>query len=107
MSNSCPRAPTVCPDLEFELTNINNMSWYLKKTCFFHVQSSCSVLDAVPAEEVSRCQGECFEEDAAAGKEVFSDCVKTLKNFLSNEPYKEFENSMYFHRYLQWKWLER
>ena len=30
-----------------------------------------------------------------------------MKNFLAGEPLKEFENSMFFHRYLQWKWMEK
>ena len=34
-------------------------------------------------------------------------CVKQVKNFLSGDPFKEFRMSMYFHRYLQWKYLER
>lgn len=64
-------------------------------------------MDVIPCEEVSRCKGECFEEVTAAGKEVFADCVRTVKKYLSEVPYEEFEGSMFFHRYLQWKWLER
>ena len=30
-----------------------------------------------------------------------------VKDYLSDEPFDEFKKSMYFHRYLQWKWLER
>uniref|UniRef100_A0A2P2HXL7 G protein-coupled receptor kinase n=1 Tax=Hirondellea gigas TaxID=1518452 RepID=A0A2P2HXL7_9CRUS len=69
-------------------------------------KSSTKVLDVVAAEEVARCKGECFEDATAAGKEVFTDCVKTVKGFLSGKPYNEFEDSIFFHRYLQWKWLE-
>ncbi|XP_055314862.1 G protein-coupled receptor kinase 2 isoform X2 [Sitodiplosis mosellana] len=39
-------------------------------------------------------------------KEVFEPCVTAVKSFLAGEPFSEFESSMYFHRYLQWKWLE-
>lgn len=42
-----------------------------------------------------------------AEKDLFQGCVADVKLFLANEPFKEFEASMYFHRYLQWKWLER
>ncbi|XP_069997101.1 G protein-coupled receptor kinase 2 isoform X1 [Penaeus vannamei] len=41
-----------------------------------------------------------------AEKDLFQGCVADVKLFLANEPFKEFEASMYFHRYLQWKWLE-
>lgn len=40
-------------------------------------------------------------------RELFSQCVKAVKTFLGVQPFKEFRMSMYFHRYLQWKNLER
>jgi len=43
----------------------------------------------------------------SAARDLFRGCVEEVKSFLSGEPYKEFRNSMYFDRYLQWKWLER
>lgn len=46
----------------------------------------------------------CFGADG--GKELFEACVVPVKSFLAGEPFSEFEQSMYFHRYLQWKWLE-
>ncbi|KAL3270370.1 hypothetical protein HHI36_009416 [Cryptolaemus montrouzieri] len=39
-------------------------------------------------------------------KDLFAPCVHAVKSLLSAEPFREFTNSMYFHRYLQWKWLE-
>lgn len=39
-------------------------------------------------------------------KDLFTSCVQSVKSFLAGEPFKDFTNSMYFHRYLQWKWLE-
>ncbi|XP_076330419.1 G protein-coupled receptor kinase 5-like isoform X3 [Tachypleus tridentatus] len=41
-----------------------------------------------------------------ANKEIFFECTRAVKDFLAGAPFHEFENSMYFHRYLQWKWLE-
>lgn len=64
------------------------------------------MLDVVPKDEALRCQDECFEDATAGGKEVFSVCVLAVKQFMSDLPYKEFEESMYFHRFIQWKWLE-
>eukprot|EP00092_Neocalanus_flemingeri_P007640 GFUD01008246.1.p1 GENE.GFUD01008246.1~~GFUD01008246.1.p1 ORF type:complete len:647 (+),score=109.48 GFUD01008246.1:635-2575(+) len=40
-------------------------------------------------------------------RELFNQCQTEVKNFLSEHPFKEFRMSMYFHRYLQWKNLER
>ncbi|CAD7085285.1 unnamed protein product [Hermetia illucens] len=45
-------------------------------------------------------------EAPAGSKELFEPCVNAVKSFLAGEPFREFETSMYFHRYLQWKWLE-
>ncbi|EDV52954.1 G protein-coupled receptor kinase 2 [Drosophila erecta] len=42
----------------------------------------------------------------SGGKDIFAQCVNAVKAFLAGEPFREFESSMYFHRYLQWKWLE-
>ncbi|XP_063261277.1 G protein-coupled receptor kinase 5 isoform X2 [Prinia subflava] len=40
-------------------------------------------------------------------KELFSPCTKSVLDHLSGEPFQEYLNSMYFDRFLQWKWLER
>ncbi|XP_034296153.1 G protein-coupled receptor kinase 5 isoform X2 [Pantherophis guttatus] len=40
-------------------------------------------------------------------KELFSPCVKSVHEYLSGEPFQEYSESMYFDRFLQWKWLER
>ncbi|CAG9862363.1 unnamed protein product [Phyllotreta striolata] len=39
-------------------------------------------------------------------KDLFAPCVQAVKETLAGEPFKEFTTTMYFHRYLQWKWLE-
>ncbi|XP_018336919.1 G protein-coupled receptor kinase 2 isoform X2 [Agrilus planipennis] len=39
-------------------------------------------------------------------KDLFAPCIQVVKTFLAVEPFKDFTKSMYFHRYLQWKWLE-
>ncbi|XP_048486411.1 G protein-coupled receptor kinase 2 [Plutella xylostella] len=41
-----------------------------------------------------------------AAKDLFTECMRCVKSFLAGPPFAEFERSMYFHRYLQWKWLE-
>uniref|UniRef100_A0A8B9GUL0 G protein-coupled receptor kinase n=1 Tax=Astyanax mexicanus TaxID=7994 RepID=A0A8B9GUL0_ASTMX len=40
-------------------------------------------------------------------KEIFSDCRKALHDYLSGAPFSDYQNSMYFDRFLQWKMLER
>ncbi|KAM6444148.1 G protein-coupled receptor kinase 5 isoform 2-T3 [Liasis olivaceus] len=40
-------------------------------------------------------------------KELFSPCVKSVHEYLSGVPFQEYSESMYFGRFLQWKWLER
>lgn len=34
----------------------------------------------------------------SGGKDIFAQCVNAVKSFLAGEPFREFENSMYFHR---------
>lgn len=51
--------------------------------------------------EVERC------EERLGNRDQFFECVQQIKNFLADKPFKLFEQSMYFYRYLQWKWLER
>ena len=71
-------------------------------------KSDTNVLEVVPADLVSKCNQAISSSGGIAkdSKEVFAGCVKSVKDFLSGVPFKEFEDSMYFHRYLQWKWLE-
>jgi len=40
-------------------------------------------------------------------RDLFSPSSDEVKKFLAGDPFKEFRMSMYFHRYLQWKYLER
>ncbi|XP_037834951.1 G protein-coupled receptor kinase 6 isoform X2 [Kryptolebias marmoratus] len=42
-----------------------------------------------------------------ACKELFKDCTKLIHDYLSVAPFADYLDSMYFNRFLQWKWLER
>ena len=33
--------------------------------------------------------------------------ARSVHDYLSGEPFREYLDSMYFDRFLQWKWLER
>ncbi|ESO95058.1 hypothetical protein LOTGIDRAFT_117728 [Lottia gigantea] len=39
-------------------------------------------------------------------KELFLACSEVLTEYLTSDPFNDFLESMYFKRYLQWKWLE-
>ncbi|NWR36497.1 GRK5 kinase, partial [Tachuris rubrigastra] len=40
-------------------------------------------------------------------KDLFSSCLRPLHQFLSGDPFADYRASMYFDRFLQWKYLER
>uniref|UniRef100_A0A0A9ZGM9 G protein-coupled receptor kinase n=2 Tax=Lygus hesperus TaxID=30085 RepID=A0A0A9ZGM9_LYGHE len=60
-----------------------------------------------PIDVVNQTLIEACEERLNSGsRELFDDIMATVKTYLAGEPFNRFEYSMYFHRYLQWKWLE-
>lgn len=65
-------------------------------------REASEAVDILNAEIIEHCK----EKLAAGNKELFLECMAAVKTFLAGEPFHLFENSMYFHRYLQWKWLE-
>ncbi|GCC36372.1 G protein-coupled receptor kinase 6-like [Chiloscyllium punctatum] len=65
---------------------------------------SVAHLPEVPVEMVKQCK-EKLEESPC--KEIFTECVKAVHDYLSDKPFTEYQESMYFSRFLQWKWLER
>ncbi|KAK4808163.1 hypothetical protein QYF61_001195, partial [Mycteria americana] len=40
-------------------------------------------------------------------KDLFSSCLRPLHEYLSGDPFADYRDSMYFDRFLQWKYLER
>ncbi|KFB44687.1 AGAP004117-PA-like protein [Anopheles sinensis] len=46
------------------------------------------------------------DDMVAQVRNKLSTSITAVRAFLAGEPFREFEASMYFHRYLQWKWLE-
>ncbi|XP_074664331.1 steroidogenic acute regulatory protein, mitochondrial isoform X9 [Strix aluco] len=40
-------------------------------------------------------------------KDLFSSCLRPLHEYLSGDPFVDYRDSMYFDRFLQWKYLER
>ncbi|KAL4232014.1 G protein-coupled receptor kinase 6 [Mactra antiquata] len=44
--------------------------------------------------------------ETTADKDLFMPCAELVMEHLQKEPFQEFLDSIYFRRYLQWKWLE-
>ncbi|XP_055488268.1 G protein-coupled receptor kinase 6-like isoform X2 [Leucoraja erinacea] len=65
---------------------------------------SAAHLPDVPADTVMQCK-EKLEQSPC--KEIFTECAKFVHDYLSGAPFTEFQETMYFSRFLQWKWLER
>ncbi|PAA62408.1 hypothetical protein BOX15_Mlig015532g3 [Macrostomum lignano] len=40
-------------------------------------------------------------------KDLFAACADSVRTHLSGDPFQRFLDSMYFKRYLQWKWIEK
>ncbi|XP_030069069.1 G protein-coupled receptor kinase 6 isoform X2 [Microcaecilia unicolor] len=52
--------------------------------------------------------GACSERlDQEACKELFKQCSNMIHDYLSVAPFADYLDSIYFNRFLQWKWLER
>uniref|UniRef100_A0A8C5FQU4 G protein-coupled receptor kinase n=1 Tax=Gadus morhua TaxID=8049 RepID=A0A8C5FQU4_GADMO len=61
-------------------------------------------LPEIPQELVAGCR-EKLEQSHC--KELFNDCTKIVREYLSGAPFSAYQETMYFSRFLQWKWLER
>uniref|UniRef100_A0A8R1I5I3 G protein-coupled receptor kinase n=1 Tax=Caenorhabditis japonica TaxID=281687 RepID=A0A8R1I5I3_CAEJA len=66
----------------------------------------CSFL---PDEVISTCiaAADSATHDDEPRSDIFSEPYRLARQFLTDAPFKEFVESMYFHRFLQWKWLEK
>ncbi|XP_026855885.2 G protein-coupled receptor kinase 6 isoform X2 [Electrophorus electricus] len=58
----------------------------------------------VTEEMVSKCAARLKEE---ACKELFMECTRLVHDYLSVAPFADYLDSIFFNRFLQWKWLER
>ncbi|XP_018410487.1 PREDICTED: G protein-coupled receptor kinase 4 isoform X1 [Nanorana parkeri] len=65
---------------------------------------SAAHLPEIPQATVHECK-EKLEQTPC--KELFKDCTGVVHDYLSGVPFEDFQESMYFSRFLQWKWLER
>ncbi|TRY85764.1 hypothetical protein DNTS_031935 [Danionella cerebrum] len=52
--------------------------------------------------------GECRQKlEQTPCKELFQECTRIVREYLSGAPFSAYQETMYFSRFLQWKWLER
>uniref|UniRef100_A0AAQ4R3H3 G protein-coupled receptor kinase n=1 Tax=Gasterosteus aculeatus aculeatus TaxID=481459 RepID=A0AAQ4R3H3_GASAC len=77
------------------------------------LQRCIHLLDALVRKHTHTHTPEVFAEQCRENlelspcKEIFSNCHKTVHDYLSEGPFLDYQNSMYFDRFLQWKMLER
>ncbi|KAH9390127.1 G protein-coupled receptor kinase 6 [Tyrophagus putrescentiae] len=65
--------------------------------------TTSTFLDHVlPSEVIERC----IQNSENLARDLFHECLQCVKRFFSDEPFRQFEASKYFLRYLQWKVLE-
>uniref|UniRef100_A0A6I8PUF9 G protein-coupled receptor kinase n=1 Tax=Xenopus tropicalis TaxID=8364 RepID=A0A6I8PUF9_XENTR len=76
----------------------------LKRCIEFLDAVSAAHLPEIPQDTVHECK-EKLEQSPC--KELFKDCTRVVHDYLSGTPFGDFQDSMYFSRFLQWKWLER
>lgn len=70
-----------------------------------HMQGLVVLLPEVPPRVLRECRLRLKEDDPP--KEAFEACMRVVHSYLSGEPFEEYQESPYFSRFLQWKWLER
>uniref|UniRef100_A0A674MFB3 [G-protein-coupled receptor] kinase n=1 Tax=Takifugu rubripes TaxID=31033 RepID=A0A674MFB3_TAKRU len=87
----------LAPDEERRDCGLNLLDTYFNN-------GSAAHLPDIPLEVVAGCR-ERLEQSPC--KELFDDCTKIVRDYLSGVPFSSFQESMYFSRFLQWKWLER
>uniref|UniRef100_A0A8V0YDK4 G protein-coupled receptor kinase n=1 Tax=Gallus gallus TaxID=9031 RepID=A0A8V0YDK4_CHICK len=58
----------------------------------------------VPSQLVDAC---CERLEQEPSKELFKESTKLIHDYLSVAPFADYLDSLYFNRFLQWKWLER
>ncbi|XP_027454779.2 G protein-coupled receptor kinase 4 isoform X5 [Zalophus californianus] len=70
---------------------------------FFGAESTVP-LPEIPSHVLRECR---LRLKQNPGKDDFEECTRIIHNYLSGEPFGEYQESPYFSRFLQWKWLER
>uniref|UniRef100_A0A8C6RIV7 G protein-coupled receptor kinase n=1 Tax=Nannospalax galili TaxID=1026970 RepID=A0A8C6RIV7_NANGA len=72
---------------------------------FFDSKGSADSLSQLLSDNVKDCKWTLKHK--ASFKNIFEECTQVVHNYLSETPFKEYQDSSYFSQFLQWKWLER
>ncbi|KAK1175490.1 G protein-coupled receptor kinase 4-like isoform X1 [Acipenser oxyrinchus oxyrinchus] len=65
---------------------------------------SAAHLPEIPPEVVRECREKLKHTPC---KELFKECTKIVHEYLRGVPFSQYQESMHFSRFIQWKWLER
>ncbi|XP_074847809.1 G protein-coupled receptor kinase 4 [Carettochelys insculpta] len=76
----------------------------LKVLDTFFTNESAAHLPEIPQDTVRECRMR-LEQNPC--KDLFNDCTRVVHDYLSGGPFEAYQQSIYFSRFLQWKWLER
>ncbi|XP_023555793.1 G protein-coupled receptor kinase 4 isoform X1 [Octodon degus] len=71
---------------------------------FFSSENSTALLPEIPAAAVRECR---WDLNQRFCRNIFEGCKSVVHHYLSKKPFEEYQESAYFSRFLQWKWLER
>ncbi|KFQ20799.1 G protein-coupled receptor kinase 4, partial [Merops nubicus] len=70
----------------------------------YFTNGSAAHLPEIPQETVNECKAR-LENNPC--KDLFMDCTRIVHEYLSRRPFEAYQESVYFSRFLQWKWLEK
>ncbi|KAL1791205.1 G protein-coupled receptor kinase 4 [Sigmodon hispidus] len=70
----------------------------------FFKEKSEVPLPQIPPTIVKHCKWNLKQNSSP---NVFKECARIVFTYLSETPFQEYQDSKYFSRFLQWKWLER
>ncbi|XDV54797.1 hypothetical protein PO909_023010 [Leuciscus waleckii] len=90
--------------VEYEITPDDKRKNFGKQLITKYLTSQSSRVREIVHRELEECS--CDLELKASG-DIFSKCQKALHEYLSGAPFEEYQKSMYFDRFLQWKMVER
>uniref|UniRef100_A0A8C5T811 G protein-coupled receptor kinase n=1 Tax=Malurus cyaneus samueli TaxID=2593467 RepID=A0A8C5T811_9PASS len=90
----CDSRPELKRCIEFLDAVVSNEKWMM----------SAAHLPEIPQETVNECKAR-LEKNPS--KDLFMDCTKIVHEYLSKRPFEAYQESVYFSRFLQWKWLEK
>ncbi|KAM4854764.1 G protein-coupled receptor kinase 4 isoform 2-T2 [Thomomys bottae] len=71
---------------------------------FFNKENSTPTLSEIPPDIVKCCR---LNLKQNSSENIFEECTRAVRNYLSSKPFEEYQESPYFSQFLQWKWLER